>query len=315
MKLPPWFPSDDYPEALMRVRTEGAGVHPVPDTLVAALLGAGPAIAAAAAFVVPLTTEEACGTDKSFPDNRLSCMQGTKVGDTCCCGFCWEPLGERAFRCPTCKSSYQEIMIACEKCHDEMTSDSEKSLTDAQTACRTAGHVREFLDFRDVPQDARACNLCVKGIPLGTSWVGAGGPRDPDVCVACAETPEGRAYIQQNQLRLRSGTQLRGINEALGPGPFGTWVPILRGIELSQGSQKDEDGYVSDDVDLYNEYAEVWVNLDPQAQYPVMISIGDDHGRQGCFGLSQTLPQLLASLSLCSPVRIVYGLDYPIYYG
>jgi hypothetical protein len=325
MALPPWFPSDDCPDALMRVRTAGVGPHPVPEALVTALAAAGPAIAAAAAFVVPLTVEEAGNTVKSFPECRLTVMQGTQVreraGEYCGCDFCGQPLGTRAFRCPTCKTYYHEIMIACEECDEDIRTGvpapgrSEEARA-ALDKCRAAGHVREFLDFADVPTESRACNLCEESIPVGPSWVGAGGPADPDLCMACAETHEGVSFIAENGMRLRTDAQLRGMNEALGPGPFGTWVPILRGVEVRN---RGEDDYVDDDdvddVDDYNEYAEVWVNLDPESPYPVMISIADDHGRQGFFGLKQPLQQLLESLSQSSPVRIVDSLDYPIYYG
>jgi hypothetical protein len=114
--------------------------------------------------------------------------------------------------------------------------------------------------------------------------------------------------ILEEGYRFRAEDEVRGINEAYGLGLFGQWIPILRGVELKRPDADDA-------YDMYNEYAHVWVSVDPDAKQPVMISVSDNHGREGFFALDQSLPELLERLQSCSLCRFIKNLRYAIYYG
>ena len=136
--MAPWFLSSDDPDVFLRVRLDGA--HPkVSDSLLLQLSDARSQAhsAAVSAHVAPISLKDAVQAVRAHPDVRFAYLQGIRVRkfaeDYCGCSFCLKPFGARAFKCPTCRDQYSELLIACESCHKD----------------DVCGHVREPLDFSD----------------------------------------------------------------------------------------------------------------------------------------------------------------------
>lgn len=155
--------------------------------------------------------------------------------------------------------------------------------------------------------------MCEENIAPGTFWAASsqgGGDPGKSLCVACGDTPAGLACREELPYQLRHVKDFRGLNQALGLGTLDNWIPILHGQEL--GDDDDDD----DDIDTYNEYAMVWLNVDPASSpYPIMITVADDHGRCGFVGLRLTLSELLEQLAHCGPVRYLHRQGWPIHFG
>ncbi len=332
--LPCYFETGD--ETFIRV-------HLGPDPVAAAaacenlsrtLAEAVPAIVAASSFVLPMTVEQAVDSVKDWPATRFACLQGTNPFELAEhegeCQYCGKKLKDKAFRCLAC----EDVRISCASCEAEKVAGMAAVSNDDDggddgggygdyasrkpelDACQAAGHVRDVLSFADVPI-GEICNLCYDHIGAHDCWIDM--KSGNTVCVTCADTQAGKDHIARMAERIiyRRIAEARGLNEALGLGCLSSWIPVLRGVDKYKRTQDLDDLDDSDDgwIDNYNEYCRVWVNLDPAARYPVMISVGDDHGREGFFGLSQALAEVLHTLQEKSPVRIIYDLNFPIHYG
>ena len=135
----------------------------------------------------------------------------------CICDFCFQTFGTRAFKCPVCRSVYDDLRIACESCHEEMMAmtpaaappppapaesgtysdwqgQREAEKLERLIAC---GQAREVLDFSNTTFGVQRCKICEQFIAPGTYWAVPPGEhsagRDPELslCVVCADSPAG----------------------------------------------------------------------------------------------------------------------------
>lgn len=205
-------------------------------------------------------------------------------------------------------------MAVCRACETAAADDAAAaSVAPPLLACVRLGHVREEVNF-GVQIWTSPCALCKESVNTTVAgcsaqqtqpegWWGAKvkpaaspcaspSARD-DVCQSCGATEAGQDFIRAKGLQWTSYEDVRGVNEVWGPGPFFTWVPIL----------------------LEDEGSMAWVNVGPAPHFPVMVSICDNHGREGYFGLKLSVLDFVAKLSTSSLVDIVENRGLPTYYG
>lgn len=280
LTLPAWFPLGDDPDITLRVwrDTDMKASAEVTMALAAVRTTTTP-------FVNPLLLSSAVKLVASLPFARLHCFQGTLGYATC--SLCRERPTGKAYACHTGIHDGAYTVIVCEACHN---------------AAAAHGHDRQQpLDFDRVPRDEMLCVLCGKRVLSGKGGFWCSSDHDDGVlCFACGETEGGRRLVTDRTMNLHPDTRLRGENEALGLQTWSHWIPVLRGI--------------NDAEDDTGEYAMVWANV--HALQSVMLSVIDDHGREGFFVVNQTLEQVLDILSHCGIKHYISQvLNYPVHYG
>lgn len=227
-----------------------------------------------------LTTREASTIVAEMPRDRWTSMQNERV-----------PAEYHSpFRCTLCDRILRNSPVfyspdgatVCAECKDQV--ETEPWVPAPDEACKF---------------DYRGCKLCEKDIPVDVISF-TSHPQVlqslhddleiSDVCITCAETAQGRALILGKQLQQAQRRPPMSVNEAYHFGPLSDWIPVL-----CPAKHKDDDdtGYMPECC--------VFVNLgrrDPT--FHTALVLVDDHGRLGMFGLTKTLPQLIAELETTS---------------
>jgi hypothetical protein len=244
-----------------------------------------------------LTTREASTIVTEMPHDRWTSMQNERV----------PAEYQSPFRCTVCHRVLWNSPVfytldgdaVCAECKDQVETEPSVDAPAPDEACKF---------------DCRECKLCDKDIPVDvvsfTSHPQVLQSLDDemeisDVCCTCAETAQGRDLILEKQLQQARRLPPMSVNEAYHFGPLSDWIPILCPAEHKDD---DDSGYMPECC--------VFVNLcrrDPT--FHTALVLVDDHGRLGMFGLTMTLPELVAELETTSIRDFTAREDIISYFG
>jgi hypothetical protein len=214
---------------------------------------------------------------------------------------------DNMYQCQTC------FDIICRECHTEMVtgeptpgSQSYEYRVDSLRLCVQHNSLR-VINTAAARGPGRYCDICHEegGIVGGAqSWTDSVTWTQlvdtKDVCLSCADTEEGRAFLAQEvQMFLHTWPVRIGLNVVVGLGPLADWVPVC----------VDEEGNLV--------LARVAVTDGSNPNFKCAVVVYDDHGRMGLVGITDTVKEFLTACHANGEtvIEAIEKKEFSTYYG